>query len=632
MRKSIIIVLMLLGLTFLGTSVVLADLNNGTVSGATLTTDRFGNANSAYSFNGSSDYIKITANSTLDIYPDLTICFWFKRKGYSKDETDGGSTLIDRVWKDNNSSYSGDVMAMGLDKTGKVSLYYNYDRLESWPSSEYFSLIKTVSLNNLYFVCIRKKGESITSWFDGEKTGDITLPEDNNPYVYSGNWYIGSQIDKNNIWAPFNGEIDDVRIYNRAISESEIEELYKEGTTPTAPTATTNAATNVASNSATLNGKVNANGGTTTAWFEYGITSGTYSNTTSTQTISSGWSDTSVTADISGLSSKITYYYRLVAQNIVGTTYGSETSFTTIYPPTVTTGLATNVTMISTTLNGTVNANGTSTTAWFEYGKSSGTYDKTTTTQDVSGSSDTSVSIYVSGLSSGTGYYYRLVAQNNAGVSYGSETSFSTITSSTPVPTPTPTATSTPTTSPAPTLPPLPTPQVSPSPSSEGIVFGIVNDQDEQPLKGVTIKITGNNSSDSTETDENGYYEFNGLSKGNYTLTYEKEGFLAQTQDISLKEGEVKDLGTVTMEQVVKGKISGYVANIKGDPIESVRLKLKGVKTKVIKTASSDADGFFEFTDLDADTYVIFAKKKGYKKTQQKVALGDGESTESRLR
>jgi hypothetical protein len=37
------------------------NLSHGTVYGATLTTDRFGNPNSAYSFNGISDYI--------DIYP-----------------------------------------------------------------------------------------------------------------------------------------------------------------------------------------------------------------------------------------------------------------------------------------------------------------------------------------------------------------------------------------------------------------------------------------------------------------------------------------------------------------------------------------------------------------------------------
>ena len=69
--------------------------------------------------------------------------------------------------------------------------------------------------------------------------------------------------------------------------------------------------------------------------------------------------------------------------------------------PTVTTGTATNVTSNSATLNGTVNANGLSTTAWFNYGITSGSYTGTSTTQSVSGSSDTSVSIYVSGLSSG---------------------------------------------------------------------------------------------------------------------------------------------------------------------------------------------------------------------------------------
>ena len=75
-------------------------------------------------------------------------------------------------------------------------------------------------------------------------------------------------------------------------------------------------------------------------------------------------------------------------------------------------------------------------------------------------------------------------------------------------------------------------------------------------------------------------------------------------------------------------RFTGYVVNIKGSPIEFVRLKLKGVKTKVIKTASSDADGFFEFADLEADTYVIIAKKKKYRNTQQKVKLEEGASEE----
>ena len=54
--------------------------NNGTVNGATLTTDRFGNTNSAYQFNGVSNNIIVTSNSTFDINSgqSITISCWLK--------------------------------------------------------------------------------------------------------------------------------------------------------------------------------------------------------------------------------------------------------------------------------------------------------------------------------------------------------------------------------------------------------------------------------------------------------------------------------------------------------------------------------------------------------------------------
>ena len=73
------------------------------------------------------------------------------------------------------------------------------------------------------------------------------------------------------------------------------------------------------------------------------------------------------------------------------------------------------------------------------------------------------------------------------------------------------------------------------------------------------------------------------------------------------------------------GKISGSVLDIQGTAVESVKLTLKGVKTKYSSLILSEADGSFEFADLKADTYVITAKKKGYKKARQKVKLAEGE-------
>lgn len=53
--------------------------NDGTVSGATLTTDRFGNSNRAYSFNSASttDIIDVDDDNTLDLDNEITIACWF---------------------------------------------------------------------------------------------------------------------------------------------------------------------------------------------------------------------------------------------------------------------------------------------------------------------------------------------------------------------------------------------------------------------------------------------------------------------------------------------------------------------------------------------------------------------------
>src|ERR1019366_3185308 len=52
--------------------------NNGTVYGAILTTDRFGNSNSAYSFDGASSYIEVPSNASLLFSNQLTISAWIK--------------------------------------------------------------------------------------------------------------------------------------------------------------------------------------------------------------------------------------------------------------------------------------------------------------------------------------------------------------------------------------------------------------------------------------------------------------------------------------------------------------------------------------------------------------------------
>ena len=104
------------------------------------------------------------------------------------------------------------------------------------------------------------------------------------------------------------------------------------------PTATTQAATVVTATSATLNGTVNANGGTTSAMtIKYStvqatVDAGNGTSATVTPTSVTGNTNTPISAAITGLTAGTTYYFRVSATNSAGTTNGSTLSFTTAPP------------------------------------------------------------------------------------------------------------------------------------------------------------------------------------------------------------------------------------------------------------------------------------------------------------
>ena len=145
--------------------------------------------------------------------------------------------------------------------------------------------------------------------------------------------------------------------------------IFTLGTVGTVPTVTTNTASEISSTNATLNGTVNANDSQTTVTFEYGLDTNYGETFAADQNPVSGSSDTPVSSTINELEPNTTYHYRVVAQNANGTTNGADITFTTLpNPPTATTNAASAVGPESATLNGSVNANGASTTVTFEYG------------------------------------------------------------------------------------------------------------------------------------------------------------------------------------------------------------------------------------------------------------------------
>lgn len=92
------------------------------------------------------------------------------------------------------------------------------------------------------------------------------------------------------------------------------------------PTVSTDPASSVSSTTVILNGTVSDTGGAnvTTRGFEYGLTTGYGSTMTDTGSYTAG----SFTGSITGLTCATTYNFRSYATNTVGTSYGSNTTFT----------------------------------------------------------------------------------------------------------------------------------------------------------------------------------------------------------------------------------------------------------------------------------------------------------------
>ena len=98
---------------------------------------------------------------------------------------------------------------------------------------------------------------------------------------------------------------------------------------PPPPVATTLAAAAVADTGATVNGVVNAQGGTTTVSFQYGLTTAYGTTVAATPASLTGGANTPVSATLSGLKPRTTYHFRVRAANAGGTATGQDMTFTT---------------------------------------------------------------------------------------------------------------------------------------------------------------------------------------------------------------------------------------------------------------------------------------------------------------
>ena len=173
--------------------------NDGTVYGATLTMDRFGNVDSAYSFDGVDDYIRIPDSTSLDITGDLTISAWINT---SENFHIIFSNMLEVSPHDGYSLRISD---------GKVRFMSGGGNLYS------DTLINTGTWRH---IAVTLSGTTAIIYVDGEfdSSGTVGVPTANTV-----DQTIGASYSP---WYFLKGFIDDVAIYNRALSEYEVQALY----------------------------------------------------------------------------------------------------------------------------------------------------------------------------------------------------------------------------------------------------------------------------------------------------------------------------------------------------------------------------------------------------------------------
>lgn len=178
--------------------------NHGTVNSASLTNDRFGNADSAYSFNGN-DSISIPHDDSLNIENELSLSLWVHLTTLPTSD----KVLIGKSNYSTNTNYL-------LRLRGDGNLQFEYKIHSFIQSSE-------LQLNQWnHIVCTSDGNGTVKMYVNGIDT--TVSNQSNSPFgLVTHDLTIGARsIGGEN----FNGNIDDIRIFNKELTIAEVLALY----------------------------------------------------------------------------------------------------------------------------------------------------------------------------------------------------------------------------------------------------------------------------------------------------------------------------------------------------------------------------------------------------------------------
>jgi len=202
--------------------------NHGTVNGGTaLTTDRFGNANSAYSFGGvSADFIQVPNNAAIQLGDSYTISAWVMPNAFFPGSNQANFILC-KGNQNTEGHYNlqyGDFLD-GSPGTLTPSQMNFASTIHKGGTEQYAfenPVTQPVQLNTWYNITATFDGTDLLLYVNGKLKASSVITGTFG-VLNTGPLFIGKSVDNTYF---VNGKIDDIKIYDGSLSSSQVFDEY----------------------------------------------------------------------------------------------------------------------------------------------------------------------------------------------------------------------------------------------------------------------------------------------------------------------------------------------------------------------------------------------------------------------
>jgi len=198
--------------------------NDGTVNGAVLTTDRFGNSNSAYDFDGVNDNITIPHSDSMNVIDGLSVSAWIVCHDCGQQLPLVGQHIVNKGAIETVQTYSLKLVNDEDDDYLGMALRGDWGPIHAWfsyPADEL--LTRNLNPTEWYHAVVLWDGSTMKVYKNGIHISAADRAFTSPVLNGDENLGIGSRYNSDDF---FDGIVDEVRIYNRALSDTEILELF----------------------------------------------------------------------------------------------------------------------------------------------------------------------------------------------------------------------------------------------------------------------------------------------------------------------------------------------------------------------------------------------------------------------